>query len=198
MQNKKLVSAKNIVIVATILFFASCNSDKKEEQDVEVKKEIVKAVKGTYSVETMVAEIAKIEKELDKSSTPNKNELRIRLVEFYESFFNLFSNDKLAADMLFKAGNQSVNLEKYQDALKYYSLAEESYPEYIKRPECIYLQGFIFDTYVSELGKAKEKYLLLINRYPKHVLAEQAQISLDNLGKSDEDLIRQFEKQNKN
>jgi hypothetical protein len=58
------------------------------------------------------------------------------------------------------------------------------------------LQGFIYDTYTDELGKAKEKYEFLISEYPKHVLVEQAEISIANLGKSDADLIRQFEKQN--
>ncbi|MGB0805754.1 MAG: tetratricopeptide repeat protein [Salibacteraceae bacterium] len=196
MLKNKLDRAKNVVVIGVIFIFMGCSdssSTSKEEgaSSVGKQEQII-----TYTSESLADEIAKIEIELEKPSVPNKPAIREKLVMFYHDYFKLFFTSSLAPEMLFKAGNESVNLQKYQDALSFYSLAEKNYQEYQKRPECIYLQGFIFDTYTNEYGKAKEKYEYLIKRYPKHVLSEQAQLSLDHLGKTDEDLIREFEKKN--
>ncbi|MFT4753976.1 MAG: hypothetical protein ACI85Q_001532 [Salibacteraceae bacterium] len=198
MRKNKLASSKIIYILAITAIIIGCESAPAEievsSQELAIETEAV----STYTPKSLAREILNIEKVLEKSSTPNKQNVREKLVEFYHSYAQLFSGDALSPEMLFKAGNQSVNLEKYQDALMYYSLIENKYYEYQKRPEAIYLQGFIYDTYTDELGNAKEKYSLILERYPKHVLAEQARLSLNHIGKSDEELIREFEKQNAN
>lgn len=198
MQKINLVHTKNTAIAMfSVLIIGCAPSDTSTNEMVETTTVETKEV-VTYTPETLSKEIAKIEESLTKSFTPNKEAERAKLIEFYDSYYKLFSGTKDAPEMLFKAGNESVNLQKYQDALNYYHEVEVNYYEFQKRPECVYLQGFIYDSYTNELGKAKEKYEYLIERYPKHVLAKDAKISLENMGKSDEELIRQFEKQNAN
>lgn len=185
--------AKVVVYMGATFLIVGCGTGNNNvgDQDHSSQKE-EKTV--TYTPETLLKEIQEMEKSLENPSIPQKRELREQLVEFYLSYADLFSKNPLAADMVFKAGNQSVNLEKFDDALAHYDRIDKYFQTYQKRPESIYLQGFIYDTYKDEYGNAKEKYERLILLYPNHVLAEQARQSIAHLGMSDEDIIRSFEK----
>lgn len=189
-----LEEAKIGVYLVFVMFFASCsvNEGKDSGNHGKAKEEVEKVV--TYTPETLLKEIQIIEQSLDNPNTPQRDELTTQLVDFYLSYADLFSKDPLTPDMVFKAGNQSVNLENFDDALAHYDRVDRNYTAYQKRPESIYLQGFIYDTYKNEYGKAKEKYERLIKLYPKHILAEQATQSIAHLGLSDEEIIRSFEK----
>jgi hypothetical protein len=57
--------------------------------------------------------------------------------------------------------------------------------------------GYIHENYFQELGKAKAIYEQFLQRYPDHDFADDAQISIENLGKSPEELIRIFEEKNR-
>ncbi|UTW65933.1 hypothetical protein KFE94_14930 [bacterium SCSIO 12643] len=188
---------KAVVFVGAMFFVAGCGSEStnggEENSDSEKAEEVI-----TYTPETLLKEIQEMEKSLENPTIPQKRELTEQLVEFYLSYADLFPKNPMAGDMVFKAGNQSVNLEKFDDALAHYDRIDKYFQTYQKRPESIYLQGFIYDTYKDEFGKAKEKYERLILLYPNHVLAEQAKQSIAHLGMSDEDIIRSFEKNSAN
>lgn len=194
MRNIFLDKAKLVSLLMVTMLFVACGDavsedDAKLEQGGESPEQVV-----TYTAKTLRVEISKLENDILNTTTEDKQVLTLQLTEFYTSYFNLFPNDKLASDMIFKAGNEYVNLARYDDALAMYKKIETTYRTYQKRPEAIYLQGFIYDTYKNEFGKAKEEYEILINEYPEHILAEQARQSIENLGLTDEEIIRNFEK----
>ncbi len=194
MQKIILDIAKLVVFVGAVLLVVGCGSENaKSREEVKSNPDKVERV-VTYTPETLLKEIQEMERSLENPTIPQKRELTEQLIEFYLSYADLFSKNPMAADMVFKAGNQSVNLEKFDDALAHYDRIDKYFQTYQKRPESIYLQGFIYDTYKDEYGKAKEKYERLILLYPNHVLAEQARQSIAHLGMSDEDIIRSFEK----
>lgn len=185
---------KSAVFVAFLVVFSGCGNEAGNEIKTEGKDAPKEEKVITYTPETLLKEIQEMEKSLEDPTIPQKRELTEQLVEFYLSYADLFSKNPMAGDMVFKAGNQSVNLEKFDDALAHYDRIDKYFQTYQKRPESIYLQGFIYDTYKDEYGKAKEKYERLILLYPNHVLAEQAKQSIAHLGMSDEEIIRSFEK----
>ena len=188
-----LDKSKLVVFIVLTAWFASCE-EAKVDSIKEAEKEVVSEPKATtFTPSSLGVEISKIEQDLELKNTPNRSEKTAELIGFYSSYFNLFPNDPMTADMLFKAGNQCVNLNRYDDALSYYNRLDVSYRNYQKCPESLYLQGFIYDTYKNEFGNAKEKYERLIKLYPEHSLAEQAKVSIENLGLTDEELIRKFE-----
>lgn len=192
-----LDNTKNIAIVALLVLFISCTSEEEKVSSENNSEQISAIEDGTYTPKTLGKVIEKKEFELKDKTVPNKAKLRADLVNFYASYHTLFPNDVHTAEMLFKAGNESVNVEDFQSALKYYQVIVEDYPGFVKRPEAIYLQGFIYSAYTNQLGLAKTKFEYLIKKYPHHVFSEQAKLSVAQMGMSDEELIRQFEKQNK-
>lgn len=188
--------SKPLVLVFFVLFLSSCRTENSTSNEIQEKSNKTENIK-THTPETLQKVIADLEKDLANPAAANHDAMAKQLVEFYASYVKLFPKDSLAPEMLFRAGNQSVNLNDFTGALTYYAKVENKYVAYVKRPECIYLQGFIYDTYLNEFGKAKEKYESLIEQYPKHELAKQSQYSVQNLGMTEQELIKSFEAKNK-
>ena len=174
--------------------FTGCSSDNSSSSD-DSSTAVREAEVVTHTPETLHKEIKELEEAVANLDTPNHDKVTMQLIEYYQSYADLFSNNEKAPDMLFKAGNQAVNLQDYTLSLSLYNNVEIHYRNYMKRPECLFLQGFVYESYLNEFGKAKEKYEKLIKQYPKHELAGQAKESIKYLGISDEERIRQFENQ---
>ncbi len=182
-------SAKIFMGLMSVLIFGFTGcSDKNESSNEEVVLE-----SKVHTPESLLMEIEELEKAASNLDLPNHVQVTNQLIQYYEDYAKLFSGNEMAPDMLFRAGNQSVNLENYPKAIELYANVEKHYRQYQKRPECIFLQAFVYETYLNEFGKAKEKYEKLIKQYPDHSLAEQAKQSIDFLGVSDEDRIKQFQ-----
>jgi TolA-binding protein len=96
--------------------------------------------------------------------------------------------------MLFKAGDFSMGLEKSEQAIMYFDQIIANYPAFEKLPYCLFLKGFIYENQMGNMDQAKEVYLEFLNKYPDHEMAESARFSIKNLGKSPEELIKEFEK----
>ena len=70
-------------------------------------------------------------------------------------------------------------------------------PQHPKAPTALFMMGFIYENDLGDLNKAKETYQTFLNRYPNDPdYADDAQNALKFLGKSPEEIIREFEKKN--
>ena len=179
-------------LMLVTLVFTGCAENK--DPNTKSKDAEKTENKGVHTPASLLAEITELETVVTDINTPNHTEKSLQLIQYYEDYANMFSNDKLAPEMLFRAGNQAVNLEKYELSIEEYSRVEKKYRYYLKRPEAIFLEAFVYETYLDEYGKAEEKYKKIIKQYPKHELASQAEESLKYIGMSDEERIKQFEK----
>jgi tetratricopeptide (TPR) repeat protein len=101
-----------------------------------------------------------------------------------------------APEYMFKAAELAMNLEKIQKALDLYNKIIYTYPDYEKAHECLFLLAFIYENNVQNFGKAKELYQQFLRQYPNHEFADDAAFSLENLGKSPEELMRELESKN--
>ena len=178
--------------IVVSVFFTGCTDENETNKKNQKTEESVTS--KIHTPETLLKEIEDLEAAVANLDTPNHDAVAKQLIEYYQSYAEMFPNNQLAPEMLFKAGNQAVNLQEYDLALTKYFFVEQYYLNYLKRPECLFLQAFVYETYKNEYGKAQEKYELLIEEYPKHELSEQAKISLKYLGMTDEERIKQFEK----
>lgn len=144
--------------------------------------------------ESLLMEIDKYESMLSKEEADEiKANIRKTLIDLYSSYATSYSMKKEAPEMLFHAGTESVNVEEYQQALNYLKRLETGYREYIKRPEALFLIAFINDNYLDKKGPAKEYYTKVVKEYPDHVLASQAEQSMEIMMLSDEELIKKLQ-----
>jgi len=124
-------------------------------------------------------------------------QLANELVKEYISYADTHKDSPEAPDYLYSAADLSLNIGKSKEALDLYNQIIYKYPDYAKAPECLFLVGYIYENYFEQYGKAKEIYESFLKKYPNHEFADDAKISIENMGKSPEELIKSFEEKNK-
>jgi hypothetical protein len=130
----------------------------------------------------------------DESGMDNRAAAQL-IVKSYASFYQKYPKDSAAVDMLFKAGEVSMGLGDGRLAVKYFGTVAEQHPTFSKAPEALFLQGFCEETLNGDMQQAEFFYKDFIAKYPDHVLVKDAQFSIQNLGLSEEELIKMFEAQ---
>lgn len=177
-----------IVILITIfyLFMSSCSNNEQKEQ---------RAVDKPASRETNLKRIKNLEAEMKKSNDLSTATAGLA-IKAYTDFVLIFPDDSLSPDFLFKAGQIATVTKQYPQALSYYKNITDKYPAFKYKQESLYLQGFILDNYVNDDAKAKIIYEEVISKYPGSTYANDAKAAINNLGKSDEELIKEFKKKN--
>jgi TolA-binding protein len=131
-----------------------------------------------------------------KGNTSIKVNDAIKLAGFYRNFAINNKKDSLAADYLFKSADIFMNMNKANDAIESFNMILEEYPEYKKAPSVLFLKAFIYEDQLDDLANAEKYYKIFLEKYPNSDFADDAEISLNNLGKTPEQLIEEFEKMN--
>ncbi len=103
--------------------------------------------------------------------------------------------DEIAAS-LFKVAELYRSAGQWKEAYKTYNDIYENYPDFEKRPEALFMCGFMAENDMKEFDLATEYYQKFLIEFPDHELADDVQFSLNNMGKTPEEIVRQFEKEN--
>ena len=72
----------------------------------------------------------------------------------------------------------------------------DDYPDFEKAPTVLFLKAFVYDDQLQDYTNAKKYYELFLEKYPNNEFTDDAEISLKNLGKTPEELIEEFQKNN--
>lgn len=119
------------------------------------------------------------------------------LTDEYIYFADQHPQDSMAPEYLFKAADIAMNVNKGELAVNLYDRILTNYPEFRKAPECLFLKAYVYENNLGDLEKAEIYYQEFIDKYPDNDFADDAEISIQNLGKSPEELIREFEEKMK-
>ncbi len=175
---KSVMKQNSLFIVPSVfllLVIASCSSKKQNLTD-----EILQQEKSLYSDSSMVPDPAKAKK----------------IIDTYTTYADQFPEDTLSANYLFKAGDISSKINEIDQSIQLFSRLIKTYPENKNVPFAIFLQGFIYENQAGDPVKARPYYEEFLRKYPDHPIAGDVTFSLENLGKSPEELIREFESMN--
>ena len=173
-------------LACIMLFVASCSNNNSPAPTEAFK---------TDARAKMINNIKNEETEMHKSMQLN-NVTATLAIKAYDDFAKQFPDDSLAPDFLFKAGEITTAIHQYPQSLMYYQNITKNYPKYKLYDVSLYLQGFLLDNYLNDDIKAKVIYEEVIAKYPNSSYANDARAAITNLGKSDEDLIKEFKKKN--
>jgi outer membrane protein assembly factor BamD (BamD/ComL family) len=119
------------------------------------------------------------------------------LVDLYARFAKRFPSDSMAPHYLFKAGGVSMNLREGAKAIGFYDKILADYPAYSRAPLCLFFKGYVQENVMRNLDQAKETYLVFLEKYPNSDFADDAKAALQNLGKSPEQMVREFDARKK-
>ena len=115
------------------------------------------------------------------------------LIQMYRDFAASYPNDSLTPVYLFKAASMTMNLQDGPGSIALFDQIRESYPDFEKAPLCLFFIGYVQENVMGDIDKAREIYQLFIESYPDHDFVDDAQASIENLGKTPEQMIREFE-----
>jgi len=144
-----------------------------------------------------IENITELENELfgGEMATPDLAKAK-QLVDMYIAYANQHPKSEESADLLFKAADISMNLGSAQNTIALFNRILMEYPDFENRSTVMFLKGFVYEDQVKDYEKAGRCYMEFLDNYPESDFADDAKVSLDNLGKSPEELIKEFESKN--
>ncbi len=141
--------------------------------------------------------IKSIETKLKTTQTPDAYTYNVA-VTAYLKFAGNFPTDSMAPVCLFNAANIAMSLNQYQRAINIYDTISTKYPTFKRAADCLFIRGFIYDDKLKDTARARVMYQQVIDKYPHDSLAMQARAAISILGKSYDEIIKEFEEKNKN
>ena len=173
---KKITYLLLIAILFSASFLTSCRKEMKREA----------ALKDLKTVESETLGKSTVDPQLGR-----------KLLERYEYFANTFPEDSAnAINCLIKAGEVANSMQDGRAAEQLLISALQKYPNHEKTPKALFMLAFCYENTLAEQAKAGERYKEFLQKYPNDKLAASAQASLQNLGKTPEELVKEFEAKN--
>jgi len=133
---------------------------------------------------------------LENATAPLNIEKAKELVNAYTDFAKKYPNDTNSVNFLFKAANISM-ISQPKLSVELFDQVIKDYPTFNKIAYCMFLKAFVYDDKLKNINKAREAYEVFLKKYPTNDFADDAKACLDNLGKTPEQLIHEFEAKQK-
>lgn len=178
---------------------ASCGSDPAEKSPVGKQDSARMQLPPSAPVparDSLVQQITALEKELYAAEKLDEQKAK-HIVNLYEKYYQNYHRFSETPDYLFKAGEITENLNQPYRAIGFYTHCYEEYPSFKFQAECLFRMANLYDYKLNDYIKAKALYQEVIEKYPKSQLAKDAEAAIRLMGKSDQEMIREFEKKNK-
>lgn len=165
-QRMNKIVLHSLLFVAVFSFF-SCGESQQESQEKILRLENETAV--TYDT------------------------LKLReLLHCYDQYIADYKEDSLVPIYLFRSAEVYRALGEGANAINTYNLIIERYPQSEYIAECYFLRALVFEEVIYDLAAARMYYRDFIEKYPDHIYAEDALLSLQYLGKSIDEIIESF------
>ena len=118
-------------------------------------------------------------------------------VDACEAYALVMQDDPSGAEYLHKGAETARSLQTLDKALFLYDWIIKKYPEHPRAAQSLFLKAFTLDNDLNQFEEAKKLYEEFLQKYPKNEFAPSAQFLLDNLGKSDEELLESLQQRSK-
>lgn len=139
------------------------------------------------------SKIKKLEDKLkEQAASPDKAKLD-ELLALYINFVDKFPGDTAAPSYLYGAVSLCIGTNNGEKAMKNIDRFINEYSQSSRLPEIIFLKAYVYENLLDNLGEAASTYRDFITRFPDNELVDDAQAAIINLGKSPEELVREFE-----
>ena len=173
---------KYILFLLSSVVLFSCGTEAKKQEETTSKE--------------FYALIQTQEDNLSKVAGNERKMAGVELINQYKIFAEKFPQDSATAEYLFRAGREEAFQGNFESSLRIYERILKHYPDYINAGNVAFMIAFTYDAHLGDFGKAQTAYSEFIEAYPDHRLVEDAKVSMEHLGLSDEDLLKKLQSQN--
>jgi outer membrane protein assembly factor BamD (BamD/ComL family) len=119
------------------------------------------------------------------------------LMTLYATFIEKFPKDSLTPKYLFKAAGIAMNTGDGALAIKYFDKLYAEFPGDPKAPFCLFFKGYVQENVLHDYALARASYEMFLKKYPTNEFADDAQAAIENLGKSPDQMVKEFEAKRK-
>ncbi|MEO1261553.1 MAG: tetratricopeptide repeat protein [Bacteroidota bacterium] len=149
--------------------------------------------KSGTDVNSIVEAITALENEYGADPGNARSKINPLLVKYEEYVAHPEGDEKTKIDYLLRAGEMAALVEQYGKSLGYYEQILTEYPNSEKVATALFMKGYTLDDKLKKLDDAKAVYEEFLAKYPEDEFADDTKFLLENLGKSEEEIIKQFE-----
>lgn len=116
-------------------------------------------------------------------------------VKAAEDLSNKYNSDTAAAMVYYRSAEVARAMNDPLRAAEIYHNIGERYPDFSKAGEALFMLAFTYDEDLKDMEKAKATYEMFLEKYPDHTFADDTEMLLKNLGKTDEEILNALEQQ---
>ncbi len=133
----------------------------------------------------------------DPDNTGINRAAAMNYVDACEAYALAYPETANAPEYLFKSAEVAKSLRTFPKSLSLYDWILDKYPNYEKAPTALFLKGFIIENNLGDDKKAREIYDSFLAKYPQHDLADDVVFLIENIGKTDEEILQMIEEKRK-
>jgi tetratricopeptide (TPR) repeat protein len=177
---------KNLTLLISLLILiisASCSNEKMNQKDEK-------------SQENLKAKVIEKEKTIGEAISNKKVKIeQIRtLLKMYDKLYMANPKDTAMATYLMKGGELALHYNLLKRALNYFDAVEISFEDSRHYPMAVFMKAFVYEE-AKDTALARVYYEKFIRENPDHELVDDAETSIENLGKTLEEIVQEFESQ---
>jgi len=147
-----------------------------------------KLLEESFNADTIILEAGRSIFSSDGPTSLNI-EAAHKYVDLCEAYALVNPNTEQSLDYLFKAAEMARSIKSFNKAMSLYDIIIARYPDSKKAASALFVKAFIMENIYQRPEEAKTMYIEFLEKYPDDDLADDVQVLLDNLGKSDEELF---------
>jgi tetratricopeptide (TPR) repeat protein len=183
-----------LFLIGTIIFTSMTTSCGNNQPDAE--KELVTEVDSPELITELDA-IKALDDNLMKATQYEMQGIAKDLRAKAHDFANAYPTHSKTPAVLEVCAKACEILGKYDEAVNILHKLIYEFPETDETPKYMWNKARVIEEKMGKIPNAKAAYNELINRFPNHQMAIDAQFYIENfLGKSDEDILKFLDAQN--
>ncbi len=117
----------------------------------------------------------------------------LKYVDAVEALALVSPADPRVPTNLYTSAEVARSLRTFPKAMSLYDWLIESYPDHTKTANALFIKGFILEQDYKRPEEAKLIYERFLRDYPDHDMAASAKFLLDNIGKSDQEILQSMD-----
>lgn len=187
----KLRSPKVSAALSDFLLAANPDHAKKQELDGNIPDDY----KGADSLLMQLRDASLVEQEDGNVRVDRRNAKN--LIFLSQMYAILRPNGNNAKKHLHDAAEFARSIADNEELLGILNALIDKYPDSKEGQESLFLKAFYYENNLKDDEGARALYEEFIEKYPENDFADDAEFLLKNLGKSEEEILREFEERQK-
>jgi hypothetical protein len=188
-----------LVIIAVLFLLCACNNPPEQKNVPVVPKDSIKVAAVDTSATRDCAVLYKRARQMDSTilmALEVDPAIANNTIRAFTDYAYYCESDSLSPIFLVKTAQIAMAINNPNQAKVVLDRVINNYPKFRNKPAAIFMLAQLYDerTLLNNEEEAKKLYEKIIFEYPKSEWASSAKAAIKLLGKTDEEIIEQFQK----